>query len=151
MRQCYGRAFERRQAGGHFDTYSLLNRLMANTLLSLLGVPDGSDGGDVGEWLTRAENEGRTWDNDYPDFWSRVALADIALGRELLQGRLDSAVQRDVIAAYLRLWRRGASALKFASVLEQIEFVIAILTPGQNQVADGQAALCAGLRTIVSS
>jgi hypothetical protein len=77
-----------------------------------------------------------------------VALADIALGRGLLQGRLDGAVQQDVIAAYLRPWRRGASALKFASVLEQIEFLIAILTQ-PDEVPEG-GALCAGLHAIMT-
>lgn len=148
MRRCYSCAFERRQAAGRFDTYSLLNRLMADTLLSLLAVPETPGSGDVHEWLTRAENEARTRDNEDPDFWSGVALADIALGRGLLQGRLDGAVQQDVIAAYLRPWRRGASALKFASVLEQIELLIAILTQ-PDEVPEG-GALCAGLHAIMT-
>ena len=149
MRRCYDQAFERRRAAKFFDTYSLLNRLMADALLWLL---DGRDKpGDIDELLTCAEDEARTRDHDNPEFWNAVALADIALGRELLKGRLDGDVQRDVIAAYLRPWRRGASALKFASVLEQFEFLIAILAREPGSAPDvTKDALCAGLNAILT-
>jgi hypothetical protein len=149
MRRCYDRAFELRKAAKFFDTYSLLNRMMADALLWLL---DGRDKpSDIDESLTRAEDEARTRDHDNPEFWNGVALADIALGRELLKGHLDGDVQRDVIGAYLRPWRRGASALKFASVLEQFEFLIAILGQELGETPDvKRGALRAGLQTILT-
>jgi tetratricopeptide (TPR) repeat protein len=147
MRWCYGQAFKRWEKTGKFDTYSLLNQLAADTLLALLNVPPAADEIGIGrdEALLRAENEARTLDDDDPNFWNGVTLADVALGRALLQGRLDDGVRQEVIAAYLRPWRRGASALKFSSVLEQIEFLIAILCG-----TDATAPLCDGLRAIVA-
>jgi hypothetical protein len=149
MRNSYGRAFERRKAANDFDTYSLLNRLMADALLWLLDEREKPS--DVDESLTRAEDEARARDHDNPEFWTGVALADVALGRELLKGCLDSEIQTNVIAAYLRPWRRGASALKFASVLEQFEFLIAILTPEPGSTPDAErASLCTGLTAILT-
>src|SRR5262249_429803 len=81
---------------------------------------------DLDEGLLRAEDEAQTLDNDDPNFWNGVALADVALGRALLLGQLDEKVQQQVIAAYLLPSRRGASALQFSSVLEQTEFLIDI-------------------------
>jgi hypothetical protein len=129
MRRCYGEAFRRKEAGGKFDTYSQLNQLLADTLLGQLGIAadDKEPSIDLDEGLLRAENEAQTLDNDDPNFWNGVALADVALGRALLLGQLDEKVQQQVIAAYLRPWRRGASALQFSSVLEQMEFLIDIL------------------------
>jgi tetratricopeptide (TPR) repeat protein len=129
MRWCYGQAFKRWEKTGKFNTYSLLNQLAADTLLGLLNVPPAADEISIGrdEALLRAENEARTLDDDDPKFWNGVTLADVALGRALLQGPLDDRVRQEVIAAYLRPWRRGGSALKFSSVLEQMEFLIAIL------------------------
>jgi tetratricopeptide (TPR) repeat protein len=129
MRRCYGEAFRRKEAGGKFDTYSLLNQLLADTLLGQLGIAadDKEPSIDLDGGLLRAENEAQTLDNDDPNFWNGVALADVALGRALLLGQLDEKVQQQVIAAYLRPWRRGASALQFSSVLEQMEFLIDIL------------------------
>jgi hypothetical protein len=129
--------------------YSLLNRLMADALLWLLDGRNKPD--DIDESLTRAEDEARTRDHDNPEFWNGVALADIALGRELLKGRIDGDVQREMIAAYLRPWRRGGSALKFASVLEQFEFLMAILAREPGTAPDvTRDALCAGLNAILT-
>ena len=55
-----------------------------------------------------------------------------------------------MIAAYLRPWRRGASPLQFSSVLEQIEFLIAILIDGAGAPEQGSEPLCAGLRAIAA-
>src|SRR5262249_20798724 len=129
MRECYKQAFDRQAESGTFDSYSVLNRLAADNLLKLLGAAPKQDGQDVRpfEWLRRAENESRDRDEADPSFWNGVPLADVALGRALVQGQLDANVQQEIIAAYLKPWRRGASALPFASVLEQIEFLIIVL------------------------
>jgi tetratricopeptide (TPR) repeat protein len=140
MYRCYGRAFERAKAAERFDTYSLLNRLTAEALLRLLDAPRKIDDVDLEASLVRAETEARRRDSENPDFWTGVALADIALGRALLQGRLDDGVQQDAIAAYLRPWRRGGSALQFASVMEQIDFLIVILSD-KTALRDGLNAI----------
>jgi hypothetical protein len=147
MRRCYGEAFKRKEAAGKFDTYSLLNQLLADTLLGLPGIAADDKQTDVklDEGLLRAENEAQTLDNDDPNFWNGIALADVALGRALLSGQLDEKVQQQVIAAYLRPWRRGASALQLSSVLEQMEFLIDILA-GHPALGGGIGAIVAQLR-----
>jgi tetratricopeptide (TPR) repeat protein len=147
MRRCYGEAFRRKEAGGKFDTYSLLNQLLADTLLGQLGIAadDKEPSIDLDEGLLRAENEAQTLDNDDPNFWNGVALADVALGRTLLLGQLDEKVQQQVIEAYLRPWRCGASALQFSSVLEQMEFLIDILAR-HPALGGGIGAIVAQLR-----
>lgn len=151
MSCCYHNAFVRRQQDGAFDPYPLLNRLLADTLLELFNVEPGHkpDSEPIGadEWLRRAEQKAREADVDNPDFWNGVPVADIALGRALLQGRLDASTQQEVVAAYLRPWRRGASAVQFGSVLEQLDFLIQILDG--EPAGDGQRLpLCVGLRAI---
>ena len=153
MSCCYHNAFVRRQQDGAFDPYPLLNRLLADTLLELFNVepshkPDSEPIG-ADEWLRRAEQKAREADVDNPDFWNGVPVADIALGRALLQGRLDASTQQEVVAGYLRPWRRGASAVQFGSVLEQLDFLIQILDgepAGDNQ----RLPLCVGLRAIAA-
>ena len=164
MRECYGKAFERSAESGTFDSYALLNRLLADTLLELLGAPPPPPAPPRAlargrarveapvapeEWLRRAENETRTIDDKNPSFQNAVPLADIALGRALLQGRLDGEVQQQVIAAYLQAWRRGGSALQFASVLEQIDFVSHILDQPES-AHPTMAQLCVGLRAVAA-
>jgi hypothetical protein len=154
MRECYRKAFDRRANSGTFDSYSLLNRLLAETLLALLGAPPHDmrreERATPEEWLRRAENESRTIDDQDPSFWNAVPLADIAVGRALLAGHLDGDVQQQVVAAYLKAWRRGGSALQFASVLEGIDFVIRILSDESKGADSPLAPLCAGLRAVAA-
>jgi tetratricopeptide (TPR) repeat protein len=154
MSGCYAKAFDRSHKDGTFDTDSLLNRLLAETLMELFEAPPArqpcSGSIDADEWLRRAEQEARTADTDDPSFSNGVPFADIALGRALLRRRLDESVQQEVVGAYLRPWRRGASALEFASVLEQFDFLIQILGGESPEQHSDRSRLRAALRAIAA-
>jgi tetratricopeptide (TPR) repeat protein len=143
MALSYEHGFERGRKGSAFATYPLLNWLLATSLLALF--EQGREPDDVDHRLQEAANQASAADRDDPNFWHAAALADVALGLALRRGSLDDEEQRTIIEAYLRAWRRGASAIKFASVLEQIEFVRAILCDDSGHA---RADLCHALSTI---
>ena len=85
-----------------------------------------------------------------PEFWNAIILADVLLGRALTSGEVAKPeCQKAVIEAYLRPWKRGGSPLKFASVLEQIDFVAEVLTGDRPAASkETRAALVTALRFI---
>jgi CHAT domain-containing protein len=150
MSRWYKLAYERKQENAEPDRYyPLLNWLLAENLRALLDgklqVPK-----DMDALLTQAEADAAAAYVDDPQFWHAVAVADVVLGRALLTGDLHlSARQAGVVEAYLKPWRRGASALQFASVLEQIDFVAAVLKDDTGaQPALGRKQMCEALQAI---
>ena len=99
--------------------------------------------------LRQAEAEARSADTANPSFWNGVNVADAGLGRELWRGELDDSAQRAAVEAYLKPWRRGASRLEFASVLEQMEFIIAVLGDGSKKPGE-RKKLASALETIAT-
>ena len=85
-----------------------------------------------------------------PSFWHGIHIADAGLGRALWRGELDDLAQRAAVEAYLRPWRRGASRLEFASVLEQIGFVITVLGDGPRKPDAGRKKLRDALDAILA-
>ncbi|MDC7786988.1 CHAT domain-containing protein [Rhodoplanes sp. TEM] len=158
MWHCFCRAQACQVGGGAGSTGALLNRLLAEALLKALKVeaPMPSHYAAAGAslaWLAPAEREDRLRrtenavqeaDQDRPSFENGVALADIALGRALLKDGLEENEQREIVAAYLQSWRRGASEFAFAEVLEQIEFVATVV----EKAGTVQASLAAKLRAM---
>ena len=141
MGKHYRAAHELAQKGGRLDTYPLLNWLLAEALAAVL--ENKAPPAELIPWLDRAEAEVLLSDRAEPRFWTLVALGDVALGRHLLANDLGGADrQNEVAAAYLRAWKRGASRLKFSSVLENLRFVAATLN-GLAPATDLQAALVA--------
>jgi tetratricopeptide (TPR) repeat protein len=155
MSRCYRNAFERKKKGEQFLPYPLLNWLLADMLLAMLGkgkAPDDGDGllghTEIDDLLRHAEAEARLADATNPNFFNGVVVADVGLGRGLLRGELEDSAQQEVVEAYLRPWKRGASRLKFASVLEQMEFVIAVLGDGPKKSAARRKKLQGALEAI---
>jgi hypothetical protein len=144
MRERYKDAFERKQQRSDFDPYPLLNWLLAETLLTVFSDYQAPE--RVDEWLDRAEAEALALEAKDPSFWSGITAADVALGRALWHRGVDAVVQGEIVEAYLKPWRRGASRLEFASVFEQLAFVRTVLE-GEN--ADPvRRELCSALGAI---
>jgi tetratricopeptide (TPR) repeat protein len=149
MSSYYRRAHARSQEQGKLDPYPLLNWLLAEQLLAVR-KPNHQPPPDLDLWLSKAEETARMADGGEPGFWNAVTLADVVIGRALASGKLiEPESQKDVIEAYLRPWRRGASRLKFDSVLEQMEFVAEVLREGPASSKAARAGLVKALRSII--
>ena len=149
MADHYRQAHERALAVGRLRPYPLLNWLLAMELRAVRN-PQLQGAPDVESWLKRAEAEAALADAGEPEFWNAIILADVLLGRALTSGEVvKPECQKAVIEAYLRPWKRGGSPLKFASVLEQIDFVAEVLTGDRPAASkETRAALVTALRFI---
>jgi hypothetical protein len=123
----YYAAFERRRTV-RLDSYPLLNWMLAEKLLSA-GGSGGTTVDELGDWLAKAEAALAPGDDHEVSIWDAMARGDVACARFLLSDAGADLVERQtaMVEAYLRPWRRGASRLKFASVLENFEFIGAML------------------------
>jgi CHAT domain-containing protein len=143
-KQAHDRALKK-----ELNPYPLLNWLLAEELLAVRN-PGLRSPQNLEMWLGKAEEKAQSADDGEPSFWNGVHLADVTIGRVLASGRLVEPYRQDeVIEAYLRPWRRGASPLKFQSVLEQMTFVAEVLTDGPNETKADRAKLVKAIRSII--
>jgi hypothetical protein len=148
MSKFYHAAFDRGRAQNKFDPYPLLSWVLADTLSYVRGDWK-SEAPGAEDWLSQAEAEAKSADEREPKFWNGVYIADAALGRALWQQKLaEPQYSMAVTEAYLRPWRRGGSLLQFASVLETLEFIAAVLEDGGDGTAEVRARLSVALREI---
>jgi len=129
----YYAAFERRRKV-RLDTYPLLNWLLAEMLLAAGGA-GGTAVDELSDWLAKAEASLTPGDEREVSIWDAMARGDVALARLLLSDADVADRQTAMVEAYLRPWRRGASRLKFASVLENFEFIGAMLDDALSEAA----------------
>jgi hypothetical protein len=148
MGEYYRRAHE---ALDHFDPYPCLNWQLALQLGALRDV-SASGAIDLDMWLRRAEAAALPADETEPSFWNAITSADVKLMRLLALDisaiPVEAEWQNEVVEAYLQPWRRGASSLKFASVLEHLEFVAEVLTDGAEQGVSRRYTLSIATRSI---
>jgi hypothetical protein len=142
----YYAAFERRRKV-RLDTYPLLNWLLAEMLLAA-GGPGSTAVDELGDWLAKAEASLAPDDEREVSIWDSMARGDVALARFLLSDTDMADRQTAMVEAYLRPWQRGASRLKFASVLENFEFIGAMLDDAPSEAAQLGTALRAAARRL---
>lgn len=148
MARYYRMAHERAERK-ELDPYLLLNWLLAEELL-VVRNPKHRSRPDLAMLLSRAEEKARSADDGEPRFWNAVVLADVALGRALASGALkDPETQKEIVRAYLRPWRRGGSALKLASVLDQMQFVADVLRDGPAESREARSVRVKALESII--
>jgi CHAT domain-containing protein len=147
MSMYYQEAFERGRTPTKLEPYPLLNWILAETLRYIRS--DVEEAPPVDDWLRQAEDQARPADAREPKFWNAVYIADAALGRALWKGDL-AEPQRSaaVTEAYLRPWRRGGSPLQFASIIETLDFIAAVLDDGGTDSDAIRARLSEALRAI---
>ena len=80
------------------------------------------------------------------DFWTGTAVGDARLLAAISDGVISEAEEAAVVAAYLDPWRDGGSWIKLASVIEQLDFLAAILSEGPAGNRNEREALVAALR-----
>lgn len=106
------------------DPYPLLNWMLAEVVRGWGGSPSDVD---VAAWLRAARAEGERRDRREPDFWSGAVAPDCAVLQHLLDGDLDqAAVRGPIVRAYAALRRRAASPREISSLVEQLEFLLAM-------------------------
>lgn len=138
----YRTAFELARDQSRFDAYPLLNWLTAEVCLAWQkGAPPFADaaGADRQQLLQQAQTELDRAIEKEKNFWTIVMRIDAELLQALCQGEL-TARQVNLIAEKYRDAAKLGSPREYASVLDQIEFLIA-MTGGQKQIAKHLNAL----------
>ena len=151
MRDAYREGYElKHEAEGEVDTYPLLNYLTGRVL-----VRDKDDDlADLPALLEAAERAAAERFQRRPDFWNAIIPADIALVRSLAAGDLGEADRRRaIVEGYLAGRTRASSPREFDSVLEHVDFLIAVrcdpeLTGGRSAPAKRAKAECEALRAL---
>jgi hypothetical protein len=129
MEEAYRTAFrDEEDRRGRVDFYPLLNWLSAHVLLSQSGVDDPLD--DFAGLLARAEAAATEQEKDGPDFWSRTAMGEVILVRALARLEVDPHA-KEILAHFRAAWNTGGSVRRLLSVLEHLDWIIAILAGGR--------------------
>lgn len=140
----YGRAHEKylSEKGGVNPYYSL-NWLAFRFLLDQLTSNKARS--EALKLIEQSREAGAARHARQPNFWDRIAVPDSALLKALISGALDESVA-DVQRKYLQQFNLGASARERASVLEHIDFLVAILEDkGQDEQVPALKTLRSGL------
>ena len=132
MRDSYQKAHEialaRRGSVNPYPTRNwLAARVMAHYLAPEPGFADWRNG-EFERWMRSADEATQVDEVQQPDFWSGAAITDGELIRYLAHGTLPHHVD-DIVHGYHVAWRRGGPELSLRSVVENLEWVIDILTP----------------------
>lgn len=114
-----------RQKTGAVDPYPLLNWLVGLHLADLRKKTRKARA-PLGTWLKEVEQIADERDDREPDFWNGIVRTECLLTRHLAAG--DLAAHREAVAeGYLRVFRRGATPKELRSVIEHVDFIIALL------------------------
>lgn len=142
--ECYGEAHRKQLTeSGDVNPYYVLNWLTFRFLLGEL--KEKKELNEALELLEKSRDAGKARHAREPNFWDRIAVPDSALLAALIRGTLNESVD-DVQRQYLQQFNIGASARERASVLEQIEFLTAILEDhGQDEQVPALETLHNGL------
>ena len=154
MTKAYKKAYELElETTGEVSTYPLLNYVAGRVL-----VPDEGDNmADVLSLLDSAERVATERLQRKPDFWNAIIPADVALVRHLTEGNLSDKAKRDeVVGKYLAGRQRASSPRQFNSVLDQVDFLIAVrseptLTKGSSERAKRARADSEALKDLRSA
>lgn len=126
------------QKTGAVDPYPLLNWLVGLHLADLRKKTRKARA-PLGTWLKEVEQIADERDDREPDFWNGIVRTECLLTRHLAAG--DLAAHREAVAeGYLRVFRRGATPKELRSVIEHVDFIIALLD-GAAQAETRQALL----------
>jgi tetratricopeptide (TPR) repeat protein len=127
-----------RQKTGAVDPYPLLNWLVGLHLADLRKKSRKARA-PLGTWLKEVEQIADERDDREPDFWNGIVRTECLLTRHLAAG--DLAAHREAVAeGYLRVFRRGATPKELRSVIEHVDFIIALLD-GEAQTETRHALL----------
>lgn len=127
---------------GTVDYYPALNWIACALLLTPPRRRKGQAETVTAEWLNAidgAERSARKQVETAPSFWNRVTPADAELYRLLVQGKLTAASAPSVIELYRQAFAMGATQSEIASVLDQLDFLIEMLSTSKQ--AERQTAL----------
>lgn len=129
MLHYYRRAQEQTAQGTDADAYPVLNSVTAEVVRS--AWTEGERLGaarrrDLRGEVEAARREHRQRNQEDPDFWSGAGEADAELVLALLDGRVDAAQSDAISAGYRRALMRGASPRERASLIEHLEFLVAM-------------------------
>ncbi len=138
------------------NAYALNNWLAISAIISLRGgklkdneVEPPSGSRQEGLLIDAAGAEGAA-DLERPDFWALSARGDIALARMLIQAKehvdslkgrrtakdeqafetLVTRHEKEIAAEYIKAWKRGGSFRSMNSILEQLDFLVDVLSIG---------------------
>ena len=114
-----------RKQTGSVDPYPLLNWLVGLQLADLRNKSRKAKAA-LGAWLGEVEKVADERDDREPDFWNGVVRTECLLVRHLAAGDLADHRQ-EIIDGYLGVFRRGATPKELRSVVEHLEFLIALL------------------------
>ena len=126
MARYYHQAHQRTlNRDGKTDYYPALNWLAARTLDYLRGGE--VDLTEINDLLDRVEKDINESSDQDLSFWSAIALLDAKVVRHLAHGDLDRDEQLDKLIAGYQEEAARATAREFSSVVEQLEFLHAML------------------------
>ncbi|MCB1958919.1 MAG: CHAT domain-containing protein, partial [Rhodocyclaceae bacterium] len=134
-------------ASGEHSAYAFTNWAMARVLAGLADKAHGADDALVGDCdalidVTRRRNA------DNPNLWDALGEADCALVRLLARpprGRQVAEQAAAIGALYRRALARGASPRERTSVVEHLDFVIALSSGARKPLRDALADIRAAL------
>jgi hypothetical protein len=108
------------------DPYHLTNALVAEILRYWTG--------ELGQRSRELESKFETAlslaterrDERPTDFWAAIGLADAEMAQYLFEGELHQKHQKELLEQYKEAWKQFGSPRQLRSVIEQLEFMIAI-------------------------
>ena len=65
--------------------------------------------------------------NDCSEFWQQILPADLVLLERVVDGAVSEGDQREILEAYLRVWRHTGSRRELSSLLTHVSFLIDML------------------------
>lgn len=155
MADCYRQAYDRdlvtaRQTAGLPAANAFTNWATAKVLLGLL------DPGSDKAWQKALANDcrqmietARERNRKNPNFWDGVAEADceliLLLARSKLTAKTAGIEAARIAGLYRAAGRRGASLREYGSVLEHLDFVIALIGPGNTALMNALKVLRSAL------
>ena len=112
---------------GEIDHYPLLNWLFAAKFYAMKSTAkDNAMPDNTEALLTQVEAIANSPDRSKANFWHGAIKAECALLRGLLANDI-KAYQNEIVAGYQTSRKRGASAKEIRSVIEQLDFLAAML------------------------
>jgi len=125
----YKKAHELVYSGGKgkVDPYPLLNWLTGEILGAWHGARQREVLPKIDAWCKKAEAIADAKDKVDPDFWNSLAISDARLVCALVHDNLGKDIET-IYDGYKRAKERGASPLQFSSVLENLDFVIQLIS-----------------------
>lgn len=131
--------------GGRVDPYPTRNWLSAHVVAQYLdtGIDDpafrtwvDTEFADV---MAKADEATSLDELDQPSFWSGATMADGVLVRRLADGTLPQHVD-EIVAGYRVAWSRGGSEIALRSVVENLDWLIDVLSAPPAAAAPAPAA-----------